>query len=91
MASPVLVTPESNSKDKSSRHYLVVWINNLLKTQFKDVRQMGSGACHCQMMDLVVPGSVDMTQVKFDVQSDDDCMHNFGLLCKAFDKSSITK
>ncbi|XP_034091529.1 DNA (cytosine-5)-methyltransferase 3A-like isoform X4 [Gymnodraco acuticeps] len=91
MASPVLVTPESNSKDKSSRHYLVVWINNLLKTQFKDVRQMGSGACHCQMMDLVIPGSVDMTQVKFDVQSDDDCMHNFGLLCKAFDKSSITK
>ncbi|KAI4793965.1 hypothetical protein KUCAC02_032365, partial [Chaenocephalus aceratus] len=91
MASPVLVTPESNSKDKSSRHYLVVWINNLLKTRFKDVRQMGSGACHCQMMDLVVPGSVDMTQVKFGVQSDDDCMHNFGLLCKAFDKSSITK
>lgn len=60
-------------------------------TSFWPVCVYPAGACHCQMMDLVVPGSVDMTQVKFGVQSDDDCMHNFGLLCKAFDKSSITK
>ncbi|KAK5864186.1 hypothetical protein PBY51_001146 [Eleginops maclovinus] len=90
MASSALVTPEMN-KDKSSRLYVVVWINNLLKTRFKDVRQMGSGACHCQMMDLVVPGSVDMTQVKFHVQSDDDCNHNFALLAKAFERSNIAK
>lgn len=42
MASTVVVTPDS-SLDKSSRFYLVTWVNNLLKTNFKDVRQMGSG------------------------------------------------
>ncbi|KAM3617148.1 uncharacterized protein V6R79_002939 [Siganus canaliculatus] len=90
MASTPVVIPDSSS-DKSSRLYVVSWMNNLLKTNFKDVRQMCSGACHCQIMDCVVPGSVDMTKVKFDAQSEDDCKHNFSLLLEAFSKNSITK
>ncbi|XP_044066690.1 DNA (cytosine-5-)-methyltransferase 3 beta, duplicate a isoform X2 [Siniperca chuatsi] len=90
MASTAVVTPDS-SHDKSSRFHLVTWVNNLLKTNFKDVRQMGSGACHCQIMDWVIPGSVDMTKVKFDAQGEDDCKHNFSLLHEAFSKSGITK
>ncbi|XP_038578809.1 DNA (cytosine-5-)-methyltransferase 3 beta, duplicate a isoform X3 [Micropterus salmoides] len=90
MASTVVVTPDS-SLDKSSRFYLVTWVNNLLKTNFKDVRQMGSGACHCQIMDWVIPGSVDMTKVKFDAQGEDDCKHNFRLLHEAFSKSGVTR
>nr|XP_046252221.1 DNA (cytosine-5-)-methyltransferase 3 beta, duplicate a isoform X2 [Scatophagus argus] len=90
MASTMVVTPDS-SHDKSSRFYLVTWVNNLLKTNFKDVRQMGSGACHCQIMDCVIPGSVDMTKVKFDAQGEDDCKHNFSLLLEAFSKNGITR
>ncbi|XP_042347761.1 DNA (cytosine-5-)-methyltransferase 3 beta, duplicate a [Plectropomus leopardus] len=90
MANPEVVTPDSYH-DKSSRFYVVTWINNLLKTNFKDVRQMGSGACHCQIMDWVIPGSVDMTKVKFDAQGEDDFKHNFSLLSEAFSKSGITK
>ncbi|XP_033484566.2 uncharacterized protein LOC117258142 isoform X2 [Epinephelus lanceolatus] len=90
MESTAVVTPES-FRDKSSRYYVVCWINNLLKTNFKDVRQMGSGACHCQIMDWVIPGSVDLTKVKFDAQGEDDCKHNFSLLTEALSKSGITK
>ncbi|XP_040008576.1 DNA (cytosine-5-)-methyltransferase 3 beta, duplicate a [Xiphias gladius] len=90
MATTAVVTPDS-SHDKTSRLYLVTWINSLLKTDFKDVREMGSGACHCQIMDWVIPGSVDMTEVKFDAQSEDDCRHNFSLLQEAFSKSGITR
>uniref|UniRef100_A0A8D3D7T9 DNA (cytosine-5-)-methyltransferase n=1 Tax=Scophthalmus maximus TaxID=52904 RepID=A0A8D3D7T9_SCOMX len=86
----VVVTPDSSSV-KTSRFQLVTWINDLLKTDFKDVREMGSGACHCQMMDCVIPGSVDMTKVKFDAQGEDECKHNFRLLHEAFSKSGITK
>ncbi|KAM9351026.1 DNA (cytosine-5-)-methyltransferase 3 beta, duplicate a [Symphorus nematophorus] len=85
-----VVTPDS-SQDKSSRFYLLTWINNLLKTNFKDVRHMGSGACHCQVMDWVIPGSVDMANVKFDAQGEDDCKHNFSLLQEAFTKNGITR
>ncbi|XP_068453357.1 DNA (cytosine-5-)-methyltransferase 3 beta, duplicate a [Clinocottus analis] len=90
MASAVVVSPESIT-DKTSRFTLLTWINNLLKTNFKDVREMGSGACHCQIMDWVIPGSVDMTKVKLDAQGEDDCKHNFSLLHEAFSKSGITK
>lgn len=49
-----------------------------------------TGACHCQIMDWAIPGSVDMTKVKFDAQGEDDCRHNFGLLLEAFSKNGIT-
>ncbi|XP_045897526.1 microtubule-associated protein RP/EB family member 3-like, partial [Micropterus dolomieu] len=48
-------------------------------------------ACHCQIMDWVIPGSVDMTKVKFDAQGEDDCKHNFRLLHEAFSKSGVTR
>ncbi|XP_062282462.1 DNA (cytosine-5-)-methyltransferase 3 beta, duplicate a [Scomber scombrus] len=89
MTSPV-VTPDT-WQDKTSRFKLVNWLNNLLKTNFKDVRQTGSGACQCQIMDCVIPGSVDLSKVKFDAQGEDDCKHNFSLLHEAFSKNGITK
>ncbi|XP_028264942.1 uncharacterized protein LOC114438071 [Parambassis ranga] len=89
MQSAVIVVPDTS--DKSSRFYVVSWINNLLKTKFKDVRETGSGACHCQIMDCIVPGSVDLRKVKFDAQTEDDCKHNFSLLQEALDKNSITR
>uniref|UniRef100_UPI0037E7674B DNA (cytosine-5-)-methyltransferase 3 beta, duplicate a n=1 Tax=Semicossyphus pulcher TaxID=241346 RepID=UPI0037E7674B len=90
MTSTAVVTPES-VHDKSSRSYVLNWVNNLLKTDFKDVRHMGSGASHCQIMDLVIPGSVDLTKVKFNARVEDDCKHNFALLQEAFSKNSIIK
>ncbi|KAM8864274.1 DNA (cytosine-5-)-methyltransferase 3 beta, duplicate a isoform 2-T2 [Spinachia spinachia] len=90
MASGVVVIPNS-IRDKSSRIYLVNWYNNLLKTNFKDVQEMGSGACHCQIMDCVIPGSIDMSKVKLDAQGEDDCKHNFSLLHEAFSKNGVTK
>ncbi|KAG7519863.1 DNA (cytosine-5)-methyltransferase 3A-like [Solea senegalensis] len=90
MATTVVLSPDS-SQDKSSRFQVVKWINNLLKTDFKDVREMGSGACHCQIMDCVAPGSVDMTKVKFDAQGEDESKHNFSLLQEAFNKNGITR
>uniref|UniRef100_A0A4W6EDZ1 DNA (cytosine-5-)-methyltransferase n=1 Tax=Lates calcarifer TaxID=8187 RepID=A0A4W6EDZ1_LATCA len=90
MANTVVETPGS-SRDKTSRFYLLAWINNLLKTDFKDVREMGSGACHCQILDWAVPGSLDLSKVKFDAKTEDDCKHNFTLLNKALSKSGFTR
>lgn len=42
-------------------------------------------------MDRVIPGSVDMSKVKFDAQCTDDYRHNFSLLCDAFRNNSITR
>ncbi|KAM9342417.1 uncharacterized protein KZ484_015140 [Pholidichthys leucotaenia] len=90
MKSTVAVSPDF-SPDKSSRFYLVKWFNNLLKTSFEDVQEMGSGACHCQMMEHILPGSVDLARVRFDAQNEDDCKHNFSLLNEAFNKNGIAR
>uniref|UniRef100_A0A3Q3JY49 DNA (cytosine-5-)-methyltransferase n=1 Tax=Monopterus albus TaxID=43700 RepID=A0A3Q3JY49_MONAL len=90
MASTAVVTPDLPN-DKPNHFHLVSWMNNLLQTDFKDVREMCSGACHCQIMDWIFPGSIDMTQVKFDAQGEDDFKHNFSLLREAFSKSGITR
>lgn len=42
MESAAVVTPDS-SNDKTSQFHLVKWTNSLLKTNFKDVQEMGSG------------------------------------------------
>ncbi|RVE70839.1 hypothetical protein OJAV_G00069160 [Oryzias javanicus] len=67
------------------------WLNNLLKTNFKEVQELGSGTCYCQIMDCTMPGSIDLAKVKFDAQCEDDCKHNFTLLQEAFKKEGITK
>uniref|UniRef100_A0A672ZDZ9 DNA (cytosine-5-)-methyltransferase n=1 Tax=Sphaeramia orbicularis TaxID=375764 RepID=A0A672ZDZ9_9TELE len=87
MAATEVVIPEPGP-DKTSRAYLVSWFNNLLKTDFTDVQQMGSGACLCQIMDRVIPGSIDMTKVKLDAQNEDDYKNNFTLLQEALKKNS---
>ena len=42
MANSAVVTPDA-FHDKTSCFQLVTWINSLLKTDFKDVQEMGSG------------------------------------------------
>ncbi|XP_060931196.1 DNA (cytosine-5-)-methyltransferase 3 beta, duplicate a [Limanda limanda] len=90
MATNLVLTPDFGP-DKISRFKLVSWFNRLLKTNFNDVREMGSGACQCQMMDWVIRGSVDMTKVKFDAKGEDEYKHNFTLLQEAFSKRGISK
>uniref|UniRef100_A0A667XES9 DNA (cytosine-5-)-methyltransferase n=1 Tax=Myripristis murdjan TaxID=586833 RepID=A0A667XES9_9TELE len=85
-----VVSPESGL-GKSNRFHILAWLNNLLKTSFKNVEETSSGACHCQIMDCVMPGSVDMSKVKFQAESVEDYEHNFNLLQEAFNKRSITK
>uniref|UniRef100_A0A3B3ZLC9 DNA (cytosine-5-)-methyltransferase n=1 Tax=Periophthalmus magnuspinnatus TaxID=409849 RepID=A0A3B3ZLC9_9GOBI len=71
--------------------YVVSWVNSLLGTDFSDVRQLSTGTSQCQIMDVVVPGSVDMTKVKMSPHTEEDCEHNFNLLQEALNKGGITK
>lgn len=47
------------------------------------------GACYCQILDCIIPGSVDMSKVKFDAKTEDDYRHNFSLLLDAFKQNNI--
>ncbi|KAF7663583.1 hypothetical protein LDENG_00205980 [Lucifuga dentata] len=90
METGVFVNPDT-SLDKSNRFLLLIWLNSQLKTNFRNVQQTSSGACYCQLMDWMAPGSVDMSKVKFNAQNEEDFKHNFSLLSDAFSNIGITK
>ncbi|XP_077435437.1 DNA (cytosine-5)-methyltransferase 3C-like isoform X2 [Vanacampus margaritifer] len=90
MRKRLIMCPDS-IPDETDGFDSLTWLNTLLKTTFQDVQHISSGACHCQIMDCVIPGSIDMSMVKFDPQSERDCEHNFSLLQEAFTKNHITR
>lgn len=49
------------------------------------------GEAHCQMMDQLFPGSVDLSKVRFQVTEDVDFIHNYSLLQAAFRKVGIVR
>ncbi|XP_037095214.1 DNA (cytosine-5)-methyltransferase 3C-like isoform X2 [Syngnathus acus] len=90
MSKQVIVSPDS-IPDETNGLDLLTWLNTLLKTNFLEIEHISSGACHCQIMDCVIPGSIEISKAKFDAQSEFDCKHNFSLLQEAFTKNHITK
>ncbi|KAK7135884.1 hypothetical protein R3I94_014533 [Phoxinus phoxinus] len=90
MATNVSLDP-NNPDDKVSRYDVLSWINETLLTNFTQVEQCRSGACFCQLIDLLFPGSIDMSKVKFEFQKSSDFMQNYSLLQTAFQKLGITE
>ncbi|XP_059359701.1 DNA (cytosine-5-)-methyltransferase 3 beta, duplicate a isoform X4 [Carassius carassius] len=88
MAMNVSLDP-NNPDDKCSRYEVLSWINETLQTHFTQVEQCRSGACFCQLMDLLFPGSIDMSKVKFESQKGTDFKQNYSLLQAAFQKTGI--
>ncbi|RXN23285.1 DNA (cytosine-5-)-methyltransferase 3 duplicate a isoform X1 [Labeo rohita] len=88
MATNVSLDP-NNPDDKCSRYEVLSWMNETLQTNFTQVEQCRSGACFCQLMDLLFPGSIDMSKVKFESQKRSDFVQNYSLLQTAFRKSGV--
>ncbi|XP_026104912.1 DNA (cytosine-5)-methyltransferase 3A-like isoform X1 [Carassius auratus] len=88
MATNVSLDP-NNHDDKCSRNEVLSWINKTLQINFTKVEQCRSGACFCQLMDLLFPGSIDMSKVKFESQKRSDFIQNYSLLQAAFRKSGV--
>ncbi|XP_062854404.1 DNA (cytosine-5-)-methyltransferase 3 beta, duplicate a [Trichomycterus rosablanca] len=86
------VSPDlDNNDEKCNRYNLLAWLNRSLQTKFTHMEQICSGACFCQLMDWLFPGSVDMTKVKFQCQDQSDFLHNYSLLQTSFRKTGVTK
>ncbi|KAJ3586413.1 hypothetical protein NHX12_012811 [Muraenolepis orangiensis] len=90
MATHVIVPPKDRS-DKYSRYNMLSWLNSTLHVNFKHVSQTCSGAAHCQFMDWLFPGSVDMSRVNFQAQHEEEYKDNFNLLEEAFAKGGLIK
>ncbi|XP_051510104.1 DNA (cytosine-5-)-methyltransferase 3 beta, duplicate a isoform X2 [Myxocyprinus asiaticus] len=90
MATNVSLDP-NDLEDKCNRYEVLSWINETLQTKFTHVEQCRSGACYCQLMDWLFPGTIDMSKVKFQSQEESDFLQNYSLLQTAFRKTGVTK
>lgn len=77
--------------DKCKPLDLLAWLNKCLETKFSKVDELCSGACYCQLMDCLFPGSIDLSKVKFQALEQEDFIHNLNLLQDSFKKSGVTK
>ena len=50
-----------------------------------------SGSSYCQLMDMVVPNAINMTNVRVDSNKEEDYEHNFSVLQDTLEKNGITK
>ncbi|KAF5890164.1 DNA (cytosine-5)-methyltransferase 3A-like isoform X2, partial [Clarias magur] len=76
-------------KDNSSRYEVLAWLNNKLQTKFTKIEEICSGACFCQLMDWLFPGSIDMNKVMYQCQAEADFRHNYSLLQTGFKKMGV--
>uniref|UniRef100_A0AAY4ECU0 DNA (cytosine-5-)-methyltransferase n=1 Tax=Denticeps clupeoides TaxID=299321 RepID=A0AAY4ECU0_9TELE len=67
------------------------WLNGQLQTNFRQLDQLSSGACYCQLMDWLYPGSINMKSVKFQARTKAEFLQNYTILQAAFQKNNITK
>ncbi|KAG9234854.1 calponin homology domain-containing protein [Amylocarpus encephaloides] len=73
-----------------SRQELVAWLNNLLQLNITKVEQCGTGAALCQVFDSIYL-DVQMSRVKFNVNTEYAYLQNFKILQNCFTRHGIDR
>jgi len=87
----VNVFASSGTTENLSRHDMLAWVNDCLQTKYSKIEELGSGAAHCQFMDMLFPGSVQVKKVKFNTKQEHEYINNFKVLQASFKKMNVDK
>ncbi|KAH7974474.1 hypothetical protein HPB49_015782 [Dermacentor silvarum] len=74
-----------------SRHDMLNWVNDCLRTSYTKIEELCSGAAYCQFMDMLFPGCVSLKKVKFKTNLEHEYIQNFKLLQASFKKVGVDK
>jgi len=72
---------------------MIDWINSSLQMNppLKKIEELATGACYCQFMDFLFPGSVPIRRVKFRTTMEHEFIQNYKILQSAFTKYKVDK
>nr|XP_017035214.1 microtubule-associated protein RP/EB family member 3 isoform X5 [Drosophila kikkawai] len=81
----------SPKAENLSRHEMLAWVNNILKSKYTKIEQLCTGAAYCQFLNKLFPKSVPLTRVKFTANQEHEYIYNFKILQGGFRKMSVEK
>jgi len=70
---------------------MLAWVNDCLQTRYAKAEELCSGAAYCQFMDMLFPGCVPKTRIKYKTKLEHEYISNFKLLQGAFKKMTVDK
>jgi len=87
----VNVYTTSVTSENLSRHEIIAWINDTLRTNMSKIEELCTGGVYCQFMDMLFPGSIRMKKVKFDTKLEHEYINNYKILQEGFKKVNVEK
>lgn len=81
----------SVTAENLSRHEILAWINDTLKTNLTKIEELCTGGAYCQFMDMLFPGSIVLKKVKLDAKLEHEYIQNFKTLQSTFKKLNCDK
>jgi len=73
------------------RTELLNWLNSTFQLNYTKVEQCCTGAAHCQVIDSIFPGTVQMDKVIWNAKSEYQYVDNFKILQNSFNKNGIKR
>jgi len=81
----------SVTAENLSRHDILGWINDTLKTNLTKIEELCTGGAYCQFMDMLFPGTLSLKKVKIDAKLEHEFIQNFKTLQSTFKKLNCDK
>ncbi|CAF0845534.1 unnamed protein product [Brachionus calyciflorus] len=87
----VNVYSTSVTSENLSRHDILAWINDSLRTNLTKVEELCTGSVYCQFMDMLFPGNIALKKVKIDAKLEHESIQNFKMLQNCFKRVGVDK
>jgi RP/EB family microtubule-associated protein len=79
-----------NSDSSPGRRELLNWINGLLGLSYDRINELANGAAFCQVIDVIHPGSVDLSRVCFTAVTEGEITENYKILHDSLTTNGVT-
>lgn len=87
----VNVYSTGQTTENLSRRDFIDWINSSLDMNMKKIEELASGVVYCQFMDMLFPGKIRLSKVKWQTKNEHEFLENWKHVQQAFTKVGVDK
>jgi len=87
----VNVYSTGQTTENLSRRDFIDWINSSLDMPMKKIEELANGVVYCQFMDMLFPGKIRLSKVKWQTKNEHEFLENWKHVQQAFTKVGVDK